>query len=83
LDIIVQLDRQNDGTRVVSSIAEVQGREGETITLQEIFLRATNGSLRATGLRPRCSERLAARGVDLPSAVFRATPVAAASRKGR
>jgi pilus assembly protein CpaF len=83
LDIIVQLDRQNDGTRVVSSIAEVQGREGETITLQEIFLRATNGSLRATGLRPRCSERLAARGVDLPSAVFRATPVAAPIGKGR
>jgi pilus assembly protein CpaF len=83
LDIVIQLDRQNDGTRVVGSIAEVQGREGETITLQEIFVRSGSGPLRATGLRPRCAEKLAARGAALPTSVFRGTAVTPKAGRGR
>src|SRR5205823_1051891 len=52
LDLIVQLDRRSDGRRVVSSITEVQGREGETITLQDVVTPRGN-VLAATGLRPR------------------------------
>ena len=37
LDLIVQLDRLDDGTRHVTEIAEVQRMEGEMITLQKLF----------------------------------------------
>jgi pilus assembly protein CpaF len=72
LDIVVQLSRQPDGSRVVSAITEVQGREGETITLQDIFTRRGAGPLAATGLRPAAAERIAERGVAIPATVFRA-----------
>jgi pilus assembly protein CpaF len=72
LDIVVQLSRQPDGSRVVSAITEVQGREGETITLQDIFTRHGTGPLAATGLRPAAAERIAERGVVMPATVFRA-----------
>src|SRR5213594_4798828 len=39
LDLIVQLDRRSDGRRVISAVTEVQGREGETITLQDVYTR--------------------------------------------
>jgi pilus assembly protein CpaF len=80
LDLVIQLDRRADGTRAVSNVAEVQGREGETITLQEIFVRGSNGALRATGLRPRCAERLAQHGAAVPTATFRAQ---APTRRGK
>jgi pilus assembly protein CpaF len=79
IDVIVQLDRAVDGARAVTSIAEVQGREGETITLQEIFTRSGTG-LHATGLRPRCAERLARNGAAVPTSAFRQ---AAAAKRGR
>ena len=80
IDLVVQLERRVDGTRVVSSVAEVQGREGDTITLQEIFTRGASGAIRATGLRPKCAERLAEHGAALPTATFRRT--APAPRRG-
>jgi pilus assembly protein CpaF len=83
IDIIVQLGRRSDGTRVVTSIAEVQGREGDTITLQEIFDRSHSGALHATGLRPRSADRLAERSIDLPIAIFRRTAAPAAAPAGR
>ncbi|MGN6474503.1 MAG: CpaF family protein [Mycobacteriales bacterium] len=73
IDLIVQIGRRTDGTRVVTHITEVQGREGETITLQDVFDRTHNGPLRATGLRPRSADRLAERSVDLPLSIFRRT----------
>jgi pilus assembly protein CpaF len=73
IDLVVQLERRVDGTRVVSTVAEVQGREGDTITLQEIFTRSTSGAIRATGLRPKCAERLADHGAAVPTATFRRT----------
>jgi len=53
--------------------------EGETVTLQEIFVfkqtgvgptGAVEGHFTATGVRPRCWDRLTTRGVDLPQTLF-------------
>ena len=71
LDLIVQLERRSDGARVVSQIVEIQGREGDTITLQDVFARTSTGPLHATGLRPRCAETLRERGVTLAPSLFR------------
>jgi pilus assembly protein CpaF len=81
IDLVVQLERRVDGTRVVSAVTEVQGREGDTITLQEIFTRSASGAIRATGLRPKCAERLAEHGATIPTATFRRT--AGPSRRGQ
>src|ERR1700733_11897358 len=54
--LIVQLQRTVQGPRVISSITEVQGMEGDTVLLQDIFHRVGvaegKGRLVATGLRP-------------------------------
>jgi pilus assembly protein CpaF len=79
LDLVIQVSRMSDGTRKVTSISEVTGMEGEVITMQEIFLFEKTGvtskggvvgRFRATGIRPKCSERLAASGVQLPMDMF-------------
>jgi pilus assembly protein CpaF len=78
-DVIVQLSRLPDGTRKVTSITEVAGTEGSTITLQDLFVfRQTGidadgrvvGEQRAMGIRPLFATRLAAYGIDLGSEMF-------------
>jgi pilus assembly protein CpaF len=79
VDVIVQITRMADGTRKVSAVSEITGMEGEVITMQDIFLfektgvaaggRVT-GRFRATGIRPKCSDRLAAAGNLLPMDMF-------------
>ncbi len=88
LHLIMHLDRMPDGRRVVTSVTELQGMEGETILLQEIFKykpfpRAENGraggELVATGLRPKFLDKLAEKGIEVPAKAFRApVPEAAA-----
>ncbi len=79
LDLIVHQARLSDGARKIVSVTEVQGMEGDVITLQDIFtFRQTGidakgqvlGSFQPTGIRPQCSERLAARGEPLPAEWF-------------
>jgi pilus assembly protein CpaF len=79
LNLVIQIARLADGTRKVTSISEITGMEGEVITMHEIFLfertgMTSNGKVigrfRATGIRPKCSERLAASGVSLPADMF-------------
>jgi pilus assembly protein CpaF len=79
LDLIIQITRLSDGTRKISGITEVIGMEGETITMQDLFLFERSGirqdgkvvgRFRATGIRPKCSDRLAASGVHLPADMF-------------
>jgi pilus assembly protein CpaF len=79
LDLVIQVSRLADGTRKVTSISEITGMEGEVITMQEIFLfertgvtadGKVTGRFRATGIRPKCSERLASAGVPLPMEMF-------------
>jgi pilus assembly protein CpaF len=83
IDLIVQLGRRTDGARVVTHITEVQGREGDTITLQDIFDRSHSGPIRSTGLRPRAADRLAERSIEIPLTIFRRTAVAAAAPASR
>ncbi len=79
IQIIVQQARMSDGTRRVTSISEITGMEGDVISMQEIFMfekvgisedGKVIGRFRATGVRPKCSERLAAAGIHLPTDMF-------------
>jgi pilus assembly protein CpaF len=79
IQLVVQQTRLSDGTRKVTSISEITGMEGDIITMQEIFLfekmgitqdGKVVGRFRATGVRPKCCERLRASGVNLPAEMF-------------
>lgn len=69
IDLIIQQARLKDGSRRVIQITEVQGIEGEVITLQDIFV-FERGELRATGIRPKCAEKIAHFGIKLPVDLF-------------
>ncbi|NJN16000.1 MAG: CpaF family protein [Oscillochloris sp.] len=79
IDLIVQQTRLDDGQRKVSYITEVQGMEGETVVLQDIFKLEIiskspegkiNAELRPTGVRPRFTPRLEAHNFRLPPNIF-------------
>jgi pilus assembly protein CpaF len=75
IHLIYQLERMPDGKRVVRSLTEVQGMEGDVILLQDIFVWDPNiHGLVATGLRPRFLDKLRAEGIEIPAAAF-ASPV--------
>ena len=86
VDLIVHTERLSDGSRRLVAITEVQGTEGDVVTLQDIFAyrpgppgKEGDGELYATGLRPKKIEELARSGVDLPPRLF-ARPVAATAQ---
>ena len=79
LDLIIQLDRLDDGTRHVTYISEVQRMEGEMITLQNLYEfkvdrvdadRTVVGRLEPTGLRPSFTSKFERRGIELPADLF-------------
>jgi len=79
IQLVVQQTRLADGTRKVTSISEITGMEGDVITMQEIFVfeksgvgkdGKVQGRFRATGVRPKCCERLKAAGIVLPMEMF-------------
>ncbi len=79
VQLVVHVSRMADGTRKVTSITEITGMEGEMISMQDIFLFDRTGisaegrvcgRFRASGIRPRCSERLATAGHKLPMDMF-------------
>jgi pilus assembly protein CpaF len=79
LNLIIQVTRLSDGTRKVTAVTEVTGMEGDLVSLQDIFVFERTGlrrdgkvcgRFRATGIRPRCSERLQSFGVSLPGDMF-------------
>jgi pilus assembly protein CpaF len=79
IDIIVQVARLADGTRKIVNISEIVGMEGEVITMQDLFLFEREGMdadgnvagrFRATGIRPRCADRLQQYGIDLAGTLF-------------
>ena len=82
LDLIVHLARMRDGSRRVTHVTEVGRMEGEVILLQDIFTYDFRmghdddghslGHLKATGLRPHITQRLADRGVKLDPTIFEA-----------
>src|SRR5215212_707445 len=80
IDLIVHLTRLRDGTRRITHVTEVQGMEGDVITLQDVFLfdfgmgvdehGRFRGHLKATGVRPKFAEKLADLGIRLGPEVF-------------
>jgi pilus assembly protein CpaF len=79
IHLVVQQTRLTDGTRKVTSISEITGMEGDVITMQEIFVfekaglskeGKVVGRFRATGVRPKCAEKLRAAGIVLPPEMF-------------
>ena len=79
IEIVVQIARLSDGTRKVTAITEITGMERDMITMQDIFLfektglgedGRVRGRFRATGIRPKCSERVAACGIQLQPQMF-------------
>jgi pilus assembly protein CpaF len=79
VQIVVQQTRLSDGTRKVTNISEITGMEGEVITMQDIFVfekaglnqdGKVIGRFRATGVRPKCAERLKAAGIHLAPNMF-------------
>ena len=79
IQLVVQQTRLSDGSRKITSISEITGMEGDVITMQEIFLfekmgitqdGKVIGRFRATGVRPKCCERLKASGIHLPADMF-------------
>ena len=79
VQLIVQLQRQSDGKRKVTSIAEITGLEGDIIQMQEIFKFVRTGTkpdgtvqghFAATGVRPRFLGHLASQGIKIPGSFF-------------
>ncbi len=78
VDLICHQERLRDGSRKVIKVTEVQGMEGDVITLSDIFeFEQTGiedgkiiGRVRPTGLRPKFIDRIEAAGIHLPPAIF-------------
>src|SRR5262245_8959612 len=79
VNLIVQVTRLADGTRRVTSIAEITGMEQDVVAMQEIFAFQQTGinkdgkvvgRFRATGIRPKCADKIAAAGTPLPMDMF-------------
>jgi pilus assembly protein CpaF len=84
LDLIVHLERLEDGSRRVTAVTEVQRMESDVITLQDIFAfrieeiltdRTVIGKLQPTGLRPSFVYKFEKRGVSLPNELFAAARI--------
>ena len=80
VNLIVHINRLKDGTRRFVKITEVQGMEGEIITLQDLFLFDFSagmdekgkflGDIKSTGLLPNFMGRLHGIGIDIPMEIF-------------
>jgi pilus assembly protein CpaF len=79
LDMVVHVARLSDGTRKVVRVSEVVGMEEAVITTQDIFLFEQQGIdkqgqvigfHRATGVRPKFTDRLMRAGIELSSEIF-------------
>jgi len=79
VDLFVQIARLSDGSRRITHLTECVGMEGDQVTTQDIFLfekagigekGQVQGRFKATGIRPKFSERLVAAGIQLPPSIF-------------
>lgn len=80
IDLIIQQSRLRDGSRKVTSITEVVGMEGDVVSLQDIFVFETDGTtdsrgkfkgqFRATGVVPKCIEKIRGNGVVVKNEWF-------------
>jgi pilus assembly protein CpaF len=83
IDVIIHMERQEDGCRRVISVQEINGMEAETIVMSEIFRFARSGiderggvtgRFSPTGIVPEFYDRLSKRGIELPIALFSEDP---------
>jgi pilus assembly protein CpaF len=91
VDLIVHVSRLKDGTRRITHVTEVEGMEGDVITLQDLFLFDFGmgvdengkylGRLKASGIRPSFSEKLEDAGIRLPADLFEPEPFARRGEK--
>jgi pilus assembly protein CpaF len=79
IDVVLQLERLEDGKRRLVSLQEIQGMEGEMITMSEIFRfqrrgldeeGGVKGDFVATGMVPKFQEQLRLRGIELPLSLY-------------
>ena len=80
IDLILHQSRLKDGSRRITHVTEVHGKEGEVVMLQDLFLfdfhagtderGRHRGTLRSTGLRPLFLDRLADRGIHVSPGIF-------------
>ncbi len=79
VNVVVQIERMEDGRRRVVSICEITGMEQDVILIQEIYRfrrrgvdhdGAILGDFETTGVRPKFLDLLAARGLEMPSFTF-------------
>src|SRR5438477_9000108 len=79
INLIIQVSRLADGSRRVTQVSEITGMEGEVISMHDIFVFERDGvrddgrvmgRFKATGIRPKCSDRLAAFGTRLAASLF-------------
>lgn len=80
VDLIIQVTRLRDGSRRVTHVTEVQGMEGDIVTLQDVFLFDYAAGMDAqgrflgkptsTGIRPRFLDRFSELGITVSPAVF-------------
>jgi pilus assembly protein CpaF len=80
INVVIQLERQEDGKRRLISVQEINGMEGDIITMTEIFGFVRQGmgehgevlgDFRPTGMVPAFRDVLAKRGIELPLNLFR------------
>jgi len=92
LDLVIQIERLEDGHRRLTSISEVQRMEADVITMQELFTwkveqvtgeRVTVGNLVSTGLRPTFLHKFEKRGIALPAGLFYESGPSLASANGQ
>lgn len=81
IDVIIHMERQEDGCRRVISVQEVNGMEADTIVMSEIFRFARSGvdergtvigKFSPTGIVPEFYDRIRKRGIDMPISIFSA-----------
>jgi pilus assembly protein CpaF len=79
VDLIVQISRLSDGSRKIMNITEVQGMQGEAVTLQDVFSfkevgydknRRIVGKFLSKGLIPKFVQELKERGINIPKDLF-------------
>jgi pilus assembly protein CpaF len=79
VDLIVQQSRLQDGSRKITHLTEVQGMEGDVVTLQDIFIFEASGKdsqgkivgkFKPTGIRPKFLEKLSANGIIVSNDLF-------------
>jgi pilus assembly protein CpaF len=87
IHLVVQVQRLLGGQRKVTRVSELTGMEGEQLQMHDIFVFEqtgvsdaghTIGQFRATGIRPRCLERMEALGITLSPHLFTRRALAAA-----